>query len=261
MKTRPGLLAACLTLAAGRASAESPALLPDVSVHLKAARYEPTEANLHWTGWIGAGAGLVRVAGTTVYFTADVETILGDTRRAFDATQANYHLEPGVRRRLGPVEAAFFFHHVSRHYVDRPKEQAVDWNILGARVSFQPPTHVPTRVTLGLGHTTEAAFVGYRWEATAEVTSDLVTRQWGQVYLAGWARAVTAKPSDELPREGFVDVVVEGGVHWSRESRSLELFAAYEHRNDVFLEALGTRDRALLGFRIGYATSRPSRWR
>ena len=127
MKVAPAVAALLLT-AIPSARAE---LLPEVSVHLRAARYVPARTDFHWQGWIGAGASLVRVGGTTAYFTSDVETIIGNTLRAFEANQANYHLEAGVHQRAGRGTATLFFHHVSRHNVDRPKIQAVDWNILG----------------------------------------------------------------------------------------------------------------------------------
>ena len=84
-------------------------LLPEVSVHLRAAHYAPAPPDFDWQGWIGAGAGLARFAGTTVYFTADVETIIGHELRTFDANQANYHLESGFRGKMGPGTATLFY--------------------------------------------------------------------------------------------------------------------------------------------------------
>src|SRR6058998_225639 len=112
--TRIAAFLLLLNVAAVPAIAET-VLLPDVSVHLLAAHYAPVDTDFRWVGWIGAGAGLVAVGGVTAYFTADVETIIGNTRRTFDANQANYHLEAGLRRRLGERhETAIVFHHVSR---------------------------------------------------------------------------------------------------------------------------------------------------
>src|SRR5438128_12114903 len=117
--TRIATAALVFALAAVPSTAET-VLLPDVSVHLLAAHYAPVDTDFRWVGWIGAGAGLVQVSGVTAYFTADVETIIGNTRRTFDANQANYHLEVGARRRFGEQhEAAIVFHHVSRHVDDR----------------------------------------------------------------------------------------------------------------------------------------------
>lgn len=228
-------------------------LLPDVSAHLEAARYAPVETDMHWMGWIGAGAGLVGVGATRAYFTADVETIIGNTRRAFDASQANYHLEIGVHRRLGARhEAAVFFHHVSRHASDRPKEQAVDWNVLGVRLAGQRPGRVPLAFAFGLGHTTLASLVGYRWEITGRLDAALPIGDKSEAYVTGRARYMTVERSADFPRGNFLDRSAEGGLRWRREERTLQLYAAWERRHDVFLVVPGARSRGLFGFRIGY---------
>jgi hypothetical protein len=226
-------------------------LLPDVSVHLEAARYAPVETDMHWMGWIGAGAGLIGVGATRAYFTADVETIIGNTRRAFDASQANYHLEVGMHRRLGARhEAAVFFHHVSRHLVDRPKEQAVDWNVLGVRWAGHRPGRVPLAFVFGLGHTTLASLVGYRWEATGQLDAAFPVGEKSEAYLTGRARYVTVQRSEAFPRGNFLDRSAEAGLRWRRGSRTLETYAAWERRNDVLVVAPGARSRGLFGFRI-----------
>src|SRR5439155_1249129 len=161
-----------LTLAGAPAMADT-VLLPDVSVHLLAAHYAPVDTDFRWVGWIGAGAGLVEVGGVTAYFTADVETIIGNTRRTFDANQANYHLDAA-----------------------------------------------------------------------------LVAGQKAEAYVAGDARFVTVERSDAFPRGNFLDRSAEGGVRWRRGGRSLETFAAWQRRNDVFVQRPGAWSRALFGFRI-----------
>ena len=242
-----------LTLAGAPAMADT-VLLPDVSVHLLAAHYAPVDTDFRWVGWIGAGAGLVEVGGVTAYFTADVETIIGNTRRTFDANQANYHLEAGLRRRFGEQhEAAIVFSHVSRHVVDRVKVEAVDWNILGVRGAGRRAGRIPLAYTAGLGHTTLASLVGYRWEATGHLDAALVAGQKAEAYVAGDARFVTVERSDAFPRGNFLDRSAEGGVRWRRGGRSLETFAAWQRRNDVFVRRPGAWSRALFGFRIGYA--------
>lgn len=249
MKVGTAITALCLA-AAPAASAE---LLSEVSLRLRAARYVPARTDFHWQGWIGAGAGLVRVRDTTAYFAADVETIIGDTLRAFDANQASYHLETGFHQRAGRATATLFFNHVSRHYVDRPKTQAVDWNLLGVRVEWQARTgRRPVRATASLGHTTLASLVGYRWEATAEVDAEPASIGSAALFGRANVRVVTVEEDPQLARGSFADASVEGGVRWSQESRTLDLFAAVERRNDVFLEVAGRQDRALFGFRISH---------
>jgi hypothetical protein len=232
-------------------------LLPDLSVHLQAARYAPVETDFHWNGWIGAGAGLLRVESVTTYFSADVETIIGDTLRTFEANQANYHLETGLRRPVGRHQVTLFFHHVSRHYVDRPKIQAVDWNVLGVRMSglLGSDDH-PVRYAASVGHTTLASLVGYRFEVTAHADTDVLGSAARAVYLAADARLVTIEKFPDLDRGSFLDLSGEAGLRLRQAKGELDLFATYERRNDVFLEVPGRKDRGLIGFRI---TSGPLR--
>jgi hypothetical protein len=203
---------------------------------------------VHWTGWIGAGAGLVRVAEVSAYFTADVESILGWERRPFEATQANYHLEAGLRRPVGAFTAAVFFHHVSRHAVDRDKPEAVDWNVLGVRAAG--PLTPSVRLHASVGHTTLASLVGYRWEVAGGLDVDL-TRP---LYAAGGVRLVTVEPDPALPRGSFADWRAEAGGRFRRDRAILEAFAAFERRNDVYILAPSVRNRLLLGFRIRHGT-------
>ena len=249
MKVAP-VVAALVLIAAPMARGE---LLSEVAVHLRAARYAPARPDMHWQGWIGAGAEVIRVRSTAAFFTSDVETVIGNTLRAFEANQANYHLEAGLRQHAGRGTATLFFHHVSRHYVDRPKTQAVDWNLIGARVAWpiRSGPH-PVRAIASLGHTTLDSLVGYRWEATAELDAEPL--RVGSAALFGRAnlRGVTVGENPRLGRGGFLDASLEGGARWSQDGRTLDLFAAVERRNDVFLEVAGRQDRALFGFRISY---------
>ena len=249
MKAAPILAVLCL--AAGPAAGAE--LLPEVSVHLRAARYLPARTDFHWQGWIGAGAGVLRVGGATAYFTADVETIIGNTLRTFEANQANYHLETGIRQRVGAGTVTLVFHHVSRHYVDRAKTQAVDWNLLAGRVAWPVRSGPrPIHVVASLGHTTLDSLVGYRWEAIAEVDAEPARIGSAAVFARATLRIVTVQDDPMLDRGSFADVSLEGGPRWDQDGRTLDLFAALERRNDVRLEVPGAHNRALIGFRISY---------
>jgi len=243
-------LALLATLGLGT-DASAADFLPAVSLHLEAARYVPAETDMDWTTTMGGGADLFSAGSFRGYIVGHVETIIGNARRAFDASQANYTLEAGFRWRTGRFRVEPFFHHVSRHLIDRNKEPAVDWNILGARVE----TSVGggrARVGGGIGHTTLASLVGYRWEITGHGDMDLA-RLGGAavVYGAGRARFVTVEPEPPLLRDDFLDWALETGLRFRRGAREMDLFAAREHRNDVFLLVPGARDRFLFGLRIG----------
>jgi hypothetical protein len=230
-------------------------LFPDVSVQLEGAYYVPPEDAFVWDTWVGGGAGLVRVKAAMAYITADVETILGRERRTFDANQVNYHLEAGLRIQTGRHLVIPFFHHVSRHLVDRPKTQLVDWNIVGVRVTgpLPPASPLAGRYSASVGHTVEWRTVGYQWELTGVLDLEVLRRPWGTPYLRADVRFVTVDAQGSLPRGDFADFLGQVGVRFASGGRNLDLFVAFERRNDVFLFVPGVRDRALLGLGIGFA--------
>jgi hypothetical protein len=241
-----------LPSAAGAGDVE---LLPEVTVQLAGAAYAPPEDAFAWDTWIGGGAGLLRVKAATGYITADVETVLGQERRAFDANQANYHLEGGVRIRIGRQLVIPFFHHVSRHVVDRPKTELVDWNLVGVRVTGPLPESFPlaARYAASVARTVHTRGVGYEWELAFDLDVEIARLSWGTPYLRADARFVTVDPGAGLAPGDFLDFLGQGGLRFHRGGRNLDLFAAYEHRNDVFVLLPGARDRALFGLRIGFA--------
>jgi hypothetical protein len=247
------LAAALLALlAAPAARAQDVAFLPDAALHLEGARYAPSEVELDWTTWIGAGLGLVSVRGATAYFAGDMETILGHERKQFDADQVNYHLEGGIRFPVGSSLLVPFLHHVSRHLIDRPKTPNVDWNLVGLRLVGDLPDAfpLPTRYAVGVGHTVETAYVAYEWELTARIEAKVWRWSRGEAYLRIAARAVTTKSTPALPRDAFLDFAAEGGMRVARGGRHLDVFVAYEHRNDVYVLNPGFRDRTLFGLRL-----------
>jgi hypothetical protein len=244
------VLALCVVPCAAAADVE---FLPELALRMSAARYARAERDFRWVGWIGGAAGLARAGKLTLFGSADVETIIGNERRAFDANQANYHLEVGLRRSFERRALELFFTHVSRHRQDRLKPEAVDWNTLGLRLSGTLKQRPALRFELSAGHTTLASLVGYGFEGIAALEADLVSRPRWAFYLGGRARGVTASASDVLPRDGFIDYWLEGGFRLPRGARSLTTFVAYERRNDVYLTAPGERKRALLGIRFALA--------
>jgi len=246
-------LAAALSLGLQLSGVSLPAaqLFPELSVHLEAARYEPSERDFQWTGWIGGGADVVRAAQATAYFSADAETLLGEERRPFEANQVNYHLEVGVRRSFGSLELAGFYHHVSRHAIDREKPEAVDWNMLGLRaeLSFPQRWPLPGKASLAVARATLASRVGYRWEVAAGVEAEWPAQGWGTGYLRAGVRALSVDAAAEIARDGFVDGLLEAGLRF-RGAGDLDVFAAFERRNDVFLLTPSARSRGLFGVRF-----------
>ena len=61
----------------------------------------------------------------------NLETIVGNERRAIDPTQTNYTMDLSVFARLPRGEVGVTFHHVSRHRTDRENPGSPSWNMLG----------------------------------------------------------------------------------------------------------------------------------
>jgi hypothetical protein len=245
-------------LPAAALAAERPQLLPDSELRLTALRYAPAEVDIHWGGWIGGGIGVLRYRRTTAYLEGDVETVLGVERRPFEANQANYHLELGVRRGMPWGEALAYFHHVSRHAVDREKDLPVDWNVLTAAVRgpLRLPGRIPGLWSASVGTMTQQSNVGYRWETRASAQLDLLRRGWGTGFAAAELHLMKTRPNALFPRTGFYDARVEGGLRVMRERRTVELFMALERRNDIRLLTPAARRRAMIGLRLGLSAGK-----
>jgi hypothetical protein len=228
-------------------------ILPDVSLCMEAVRYVPPKTDQGFAGTISGRSGLVGTRTTAFYLSASVETILGSERRPFDANQGSYHIELGLDQRLQDVRLTPFFHHVSRHELDRSKPEAVDWNVLGLRVDGPWPRHTQPRlrVSFSAGHTTAASLIGYRWEFTGKLDAVPTPRTSAEIHGRARARLVTTAPSERFSRKRFLDYSAELAVRWTRRRRTFEAFVSLDHRNDVLLTAPDIRTRLLLGVRFG----------
>lgn len=248
---RPAALA-LLTWLASSAGAGDLRFLPFLGPRLEAARYAPANEEFAWVGWIGATVDLVEKGKWSAYFDPDVETILGHRVRSFEAVQANYSLEVGVRREAGRGRVSPFFHHVSRHVQDRSKFQAVDWNFLGVAYAAPLPASWKRRggYSASFGVTTLSSGVDYDWEGRAGIDLDVARKGNRAAFLKADVRGVGASPSAGFPRGGFTDVRAEAGVRWFQQSSQFALFVAYEHRNDAVIPSALVIDRTLFGFRI-----------
>jgi hypothetical protein len=247
------LLALLAGAVAARGAEAEVEALPDVSLRTEMARYAPASVDQALVGSIGARSGLVRWRDTTFFLSARIETILGTERRETDANQGSYHIELGVDQRLRALRLTPFFHHVSRHALDRSKPDAVDWNVIGVRIDGPWPSEARPRLWagFGVGHTTLASLIGYRWELTGQLDATVFSRASAAIHCRGRGRVVTTEPSDLFPRDAFLDWSVEVAARWTHSLRVIEPFVTWEHRNDVLLTQPGSRTRLLLGLRFG----------
>ena len=192
--------------------------------------------------------------------TGDVETVLGREFRVFDANQANYVLEGGVTRDFGLWSLSGVFHHVSRHVIDRPKRQSVDWNLIGVRAErrflYDAPATAPPQPSAAASSWAPRTRSSTPSSSTTGSCAWRPSTTWCPRAAAPSTRAATLRAISEektvdRTRGGFLDALAEGGWRIRRGRNLLHFYAAYEHRNDVYLMSPSSKDRALFGFRVG----------
>ena len=101
-------------------------------VHTQAARLAGDgERQFAWDADLGVDLDVFDLgfARGGVFF--NLETVVGDERRAIDPTQTNYTMDLSVFTRLPRGEFGVTFHHISRHRSDREHPGAPSWNMLG----------------------------------------------------------------------------------------------------------------------------------
>lgn len=243
---------AVFALTAQARAEEKAKFLPFLGPHLEAARYAPADEEFSWVGWIGANVDLVEKGNWAVYFTPQVETILGHRIRSFEAVQANYSLEIGAHFDRGRGRLSPFFHHVSRHLQDREKTEAVDWNFLGVRYDAPWPAAWKRSGawSASLAVATLASAVEYNWEGRLSADLDVLGGPGGALFLLADVRHVGAAATPEFPRDRITDFRSEMGYRRFQEMSQFALFVAFEHRNDALIPRGLVTNRALFGFRI-----------
>jgi hypothetical protein len=209
-----------------------------------------------WDANFGGELDIVGSRDARFTFEANYQVILGEEIRAFDPNQGNYILAGVTSFRAGATELAGVLYHQSRHLADRPKQDAVDWNMLGGRVrrrfTFRDAAFDARADLRGVFM---KSFVDYSWELDAGVRSDVKLRPGVGLMAALAARYLGVDGShDRGDQKGYR---AEGGVRLEGRAGAIELFIAGERRIDPFPLELGTAHWLTAGFRLlGRASGR-----
>jgi hypothetical protein len=140
-------------------------------------------------------------------------------------------------------------YHQSRHLADRPKELAVDWNMLGGRIRrrFQH-RQVSIDARADLRGVFMKSFVDYSWELDAGARSDVQVHPGVGLLLMGNVRHLGVNGSqDRGDQTGFR---VEGGVRFEGRAGAIEVFVSAERRIDPYPIEFGTARWVTAGFRL-----------
>ena len=202
-----------------------------------------------WEGNFGGRVDFLDWGLGRATFVANYQVIMGEELKAFDPNQGNYILGFSGGHRFGVSELSGVFHHESRHLSDRFKVQPVDWNMVGARLTRRM-THGALLFDVEgqfLG-VIQKSFVDYAWEADGRLRADVVLRPSVGVLLNVDLRLFGVDGSRD--RGTQTGIRAESGIRIDGERGALELFVAAERRVDPLVLEVGTRNFAMVGFRL-----------
>jgi hypothetical protein len=223
--------------------------LPRYAFHLNAEHLSTDDERFSWDADLGGDVDFVDYGVGRATFLANYEVIVGNQFRRFDANQGNYVLEGALSLRARRIELATVFHHVSRHLSDRAKRQAVDWNMLGARMMTEGPAgRFTLRGQLDARGVVQKAFVDYRWEIVGAVGSGYEIRPHVTFVAASDLRLVGTDGSRD--RGTQVGARGEAGIRLEGAAGAVELFVAAERRVDPYPTEFHTDSWVTAGFRL-----------
>ena len=218
--------------------------------HLTGTALAIDDARFSWVARFGGDLDLIDYVRGRTTVTVDYEAVLGDEFRAFDPNQGNYTLEAASSFRLHGTEIVGNFHHVSRHLGDRPKQFAIAWNTLGARVLrrwARNGTTVDLNVEGAL--VTQKSYVDYTWIGQGGVTVRRMLTPKAGVFVRGNGQLFGVDPV-LVRRDRQAGGFVEGGVRLQGSAGAIELFAGYEHRVDAAPLDRTPQQWGMAGFRL-----------
>jgi hypothetical protein len=266
MQDTPGSLighaavAACLMLGlCGSARAQSPAPAPSGPEFLARSEFhlganslalQTDDERFSWDAYFGGTVDVFDYVKGRASMVADYHPVLGSEFRPFDPNQAYYILEVSSSYRAGETEIAGVFHHVSRHLSDRPKQFAIAWNVLGARVMRRVEMGgVTVDARVDGGAIVQHSYVDYQWTADADVTIRReITPRFGA--FAHGSVEVFAVDGSEPARGTQRGGRVEAGVRINGRGGAIELFAGVERRLDADPIDRLPMQWAVAGFRL-----------
>jgi hypothetical protein len=223
--------------------------LPRYTFHLAAEHLSSDDRQFVWDTNFGGELDLVDYVSGRATFVANYQAILGEQFRRFDPNQGNYILGGSLSFRPQGFEVAAVFHHESRHLSDRIKRQAVDWNMLGARLTA---TRTRGRVELqgraDIRGVVEKSFVDYRWEIDTDARARLPITSMAAVFGGGGVRVLGVDGTrNRGTQRGFRG---EGGVRLQGRGAAIELFVAGEQRIDPYPLDFSNERWLSAGFRL-----------
>ncbi len=229
--------------------------------HLTAASIRTVDPRFNWDAHFGGDLDLVDYRFGRINMVADYGVVIGSQFRAIDPNQGVYHLNLSASVRPGgvpsftdaaawAVEVQALFDHVSRHLSDRADRIPISWNSADVMATAgRQAGRTRTTLSARVGKVVQAAFVDYTWRLQAGGSSEYMLSN--RAALIGRAEISPVLVDKQIAGRGTqVGATLEGGVRLSGVAAGVELFAAFERRVDPYPLERGTRNWALVGFRL-----------
>ncbi len=181
----------------------------------------------------------------------DFEAVLGNELRIFDPNQGNYTLEGYATMRAGDsTEAAFVFHHVSRHLSDRLKLPAIAYNEIAGRLMHRVKFGETTLdADVEGGWVNQHSYVDYRWFGELHLTARHPITPTVGVFARGDGEMYGVDPA-MYNRGTQYGGLGEAGVRINGRGAALEIFGGVERRFDAYPTSLDAEQWALAGIRV-----------
>lgn len=224
-------------------------ILPRYTFHLAAEHLSGDDPRFVWDTNFGGELDLIDYVAGRMTFVANYQAILGEQFRRFDPSQGNYILAGALSLRPPGVEVAAVFHHESRHLSDRFKRQAVDWNMIGARVSAAPTRgRIQFQGRADLRGVVQKSLVDYRWELDTDARAHLRITPMAGLFAGGGVRVLGVDGTQSRGTQHGARG--EGGVRLEGRGAAVELFVAGEQRIDPYPLEFSKATWFTAGFRL-----------
>lgn len=211
----------------------------------------PPDDRFVWDAHFGGSFDFADFVTARMGVIVDYQAGMGSERQPFDPNQGNYTLEGFVSGRVSPdTEVTGIFHHVSRHRSDRPKDFAIAYNEVGARLMHRR-TFGATTVDLDLegGRTIQHSYVDYTWLGEAQLLVRHPINETTGIFVHGTGQGFLV--NDQVANRGTqAGALVEAGVRVTGKAGALEVFAGYEKRVDADPLDRVSHRWGLVGFRL-----------
>ena len=226
--------------------------LTNYRLRLRVLRLVSSDDNFVWDADFGGDIDVFDLDHVRGNVLVNVESIVGKQIRAIDPNQGNYTFDISTwwRTFVADAEIGLTLHHVSRHVIDRDREFAIAWNMLGFQYTW--PFQIRSwdvDIRYRVLKTIQRAFVDYTAETGGSVQALRVLHPHVSLMLGGELTVVSVDRS-KRGRHNQLGGRFEIGASFPGGDGVGEVFVAREQRIDANPFDLEPTTFTTLGFRF-----------